>query len=55
MTEKEMQYIADAVAGFYNVAAREKLNISADRTSLLLTTLQKWKQVIALNDLSLPS
>lgn len=47
MTEKEMQLITYAIAGFYNVANREKLEISPEQTVSIQKTLMRWKDIIA--------
>lgn len=44
LTEREMQCLAHACAGFYRVANREKLNISPEQSAGIVNALGKMKE-----------
>lgn len=46
LTHKEMQCICNAVTGFYNVAARDRLKVSAEQILTIKSGLEKMNRAI---------
>lgn len=44
LTAKEMQCLANACAGFYNVANRDKYHISPEQTVAISSAMHKFKE-----------
>lgn len=43
LTEAEMQAVSNGIAGFYRVVNREKRQISAEQTGLILNVMDKFR------------
>lgn len=46
LTSDEMQYTANALAGFYRMCTNEKLNVDWSQTVALLKVLEKFKLIL---------
>lgn len=46
MTEREMQFVANALSGFYRVCTREGLTVDFSQTTALLNVLERFKLIL---------
>ena len=43
LTERDMQYVANGLAAFFNVMAREKRTVNPEQVAVLLNVMHKFK------------